>query len=118
MSLAKKVNGGNSTVRNGIDTKDLAYVKAGEIAFQEGEDEIILAGFFFQEGKYGKSVTLVTDDGRGVNIPSWYVKRFESYTPEEIEEIKAGKLKITSIDPEYQSKNGVTTLINFADVED
>ena len=117
MGLANKVNGGNSTVRAGIDTKELAYVKAGEIAFERGEDEIVLAGFFFQDGKYGKSITLVTDDGRGINIPNWYVKRFESYTQEEVEEIKAGKLKIVAINPEYHTKNGVSTLIEFEDVD-
>ena len=81
MSLANKVNRKGGTVAEGIDTKKLEYVKAKEILFEDG-DPIVLKGFFFQNGKYGKSVTLVTDK-LGINVPERYVKMFESFEPEE-----------------------------------
>lgn len=113
MSLANKVNRKGGTVAEGIDTKKLEYVKAKEILFEDG-DPIILKGFFFQNGKYGKSVTLVTDK-LGINVPERYVKMFEEYTPDEIEEIKAGKLGISKIYM-IHTDNGDTPMLDFIDL--
>ena len=113
MGLANKVNRKGGTVADGIDTKNLEYVKAKDICFEDG-DPIVLKGFFFQNGKYGKSVTLVTDK-LGINVPSRYVEMFEQFDPAEVEEIKAGKLGISKI-YEMDTDNGKTAMIEFIDL--
>ena len=113
MGLANKVNRSNSTVAEGINTKDLEYLKASDILF-EGGDPIVLKGFFIQTGKYGESITVVTDR-RGINLPKRYVEMFKSFTPEEIEEIKAGKLGIAAI-KDAETDNGKTVFIDFVDL--
>lgn len=113
MGLANKVNRSNSTVAEGINTKELDYIKASDILF-EGGDPIVLKGFFIQSGKYGESITVVTDR-RGINLPKRYVEMFKSFTPEEIEEIKAGKLGIAAI-KDVETDNGKTVFIDFVDL--
>ena len=113
MSLANKVNRRGGTVADGIDTKALKYAKASEICFEDGKP-IQLFGFFFQTGKYGKSVTLVTKD-LGINVPQRYVEMFESYTPEEIEQIKEGHLGIGKIYM-MDTDNGKTPMLEFVDM--
>ena len=113
MGLANKVNRSNSTVAEGINTKELEYIKASDILF-EGGDPIVLKGFFIQSGKYGESITVVTDR-RGINLPKRYVEMFKSFTPEEIEEIKEGKLGIAAI-KDAETDNGKTVFIDFVDL--
>lgn len=113
MGLANKVNRKGGTVAEGIDTKALKYCKAKEICFEDGKP-IVLKGFFFQTGKYGKSVTLVTDT-LGINVPERYVKMFESFEPEEVEQIKAGKLGIAKIYM-IDTDNGQTAMLDFVDL--
>lgn len=113
MGLANKVNRSGGTVAEGIDTKSLEYVKAKEILFEDG-DPIVLRGFFFTSGKFGKSVTLVTDK-LGINVPKRYVEMFESYNQDEIEQIKAGKLGISKI-TKFDSPNGETVMLEFVDL--
>lgn len=116
MSLAAKLNKGRQTVAEDIKTEDLEYVKAADIAF-EGGDPIRLKGFFTKSGEYGESITLVTDKGLGINIPSRYVEMFKNYTDEEVEEIKAGKLGISAIKADVKTKKGKTTMIEFCDLD-
>ena len=113
MGLANKVNRKGGTVAEGIDTKTLHYAKAKDICFEEG-DPIVLRGFFFQTGKYGKSVTLVTDK-LGINVPERYVKMFEAFEPDEVEQIKDGKLGISKIYM-IDTDNGQTAMIDFIDL--
>lgn len=114
MGLANKLSSGHrATVAEGISTRELEYFKASEICFEDG-DPIVLRGFFTQSGKYGKSLTLVTQT-KGINVPSRYVEMFENLTDEEVESIKAGKLGIKSI-KEADSKNGRTVNIEFVDL--
>lgn len=122
MSLANKVNTGRQqTVREGIDTKSLEYFKAKEMCFTGG-DPIVVVGFFIQSGKYGESVTLVALRGLkdnpvpyGINIPKRYAEMFKNLTAEEIEEVKAGKLGIASIQM-METDNGTTVSIEFCDL--
>ena len=114
MSLANKVNRKGGTVADGIDTKNLKYMKAKDICFEDG-DPIRLRGFFFQNGKFGKSITLVTDK-IGINVPERYVKMFEEYTPEEVEQIKQGHLGISKIYM-IDTDNGQTPMLEFVDLD-
>lgn len=113
MGLANKVNRKGGTVAEGIDTKTLDYSKAKDICFEEG-DPIVLRGFFFQNGKYGKTVTLVTEK-LGINVPNRYVEMFEQFTPEEVEQIKDGHLGISKIYM-MDTDNGETAMLEFVDL--
>lgn len=118
MGIANKLTTGHrQTVAEGINTKELEFLKAKEMLFNGG-DPIILKGFFIQSGKYGKSVTLVAmrgEDPYGINIPKRYVKMFETLTDEEVEDIKAGKLGIGAIEA-METNNGNTVAITFVDL--
>lgn len=116
MGLANKLNSNRQTVADGIDTKELDYVKAADIAFEDG-DPIILRGFFIQSGKYGESITLVADNNLGINIPSRYVQKFKEYSDDDVELIKAGKLGIAAIHKDVETKNGKTTTLDFIDLD-
>lgn len=115
MGFANRFNQRKSTIKEGIDTKKLKYVNAKNIVFEGGEP-IQLFGYFIQNGKYGESVTLVTET-RGINIPKRYVEDFKDLPEEVIEGIKAGKLGISAIKP-ADTDNGSTVFIDFCDIED
>lgn len=116
MGLANKFNtNARSTVKEGIDTKSLQYMKAADIAFNEG-DPIVIYGFIIQDGDFGKSVTLICANDIGINIPPRYVKMFEGLTDEEVEEVKAGKMGIKSITANVKTKKGTTTTLEFCDL--
>ena len=115
MGFANRFNQRKSTVKEGIDTKKITYVNAKEIAFEGGEP-IQLFGYFIQDGKYGESVTLVTET-RGINIPKRYVKDFKDLPEDVIEGIKAGELGISAIRP-ADTDNGPTVFIDFCDIEE
>lgn len=115
MGLANKVNNGSqNTVAEGINTKELEYFKAKELI---GSDKfpIRLKGFFTQTGKYGESVTVVTDNF-GINLPKRYVDMFKGFSDEEVEQLKAGCLAIAGIS-EFEGNNGKTVTIDFVDME-
>ena len=122
MSLASKLSSGRQdTVAEGINTKELEYVKASEMLF-EGGDPIVLKGFYIQNGKYGESVTLICLRGLkdnpipyGMNIPKRYAEMFKALSEQEIEEIKAGKLGIKSI-KNMDTDNGKTVAVEFVDI--
>lgn len=116
MSLANKMNTGKrQTVAEGINTKELEYFKAKEMISLPDEFPVRLKGFFIQEGKFGESVTVVSDK-IGINLPKRYVDMFKDFTDEEVEQVKNGLLGISSIE-EFDGKNGKTVTINFIDME-
>lgn len=115
MGLANKMNTGKrETVASDINTKELEYFKAKELV-DFPNFPIVLKGFFIQDGKYGRSVTAVGHT-IGINLPKRYVEMFESFSDEEVEQIKAGCLGIANIS-EFDSKNGKTVSIEFVDLE-
>lgn len=116
MGLANKMNTGKrQTVAEGINTKELEYFKAKEMISLPDEFPVRLKGFFIQEGKFGESVTVVSDN-IGINLPKRYVDMFKDFTDEEVEQVKNGLLGISSIE-EFDGKNGKTVTINFIDME-
>lgn len=116
MGLANKMNTGKrQTVAEGINTKGLEYFKAKEMISLPDEFPVRLKGFFIQEGKFGESVTVVSDN-IGINLPKRYVDMFKDFTDEEVEQVKNGLLGISSIE-EFDGKNGKTVTINFIDME-
>lgn len=121
MGIASKLNNGRKqTVRDDIDTKDIQYFKADELAKMNPTYPLPLAGFFIKDGDYGKQVTLIVDDGNdvyGLNIAKRYTDMFESLTESEIEGIKNGGLAISEIKPNVATPKGKTTYIEFIDIE-
>lgn len=120
MGIASKLNTGRKqTVRKDISTKDISYLKPDELAKTNPPYPLPLAGYFLKDGKYGKQVTLIIDDGSdvyGVNVAKRYTDMFEGLTDEEIDEVKAGKLGIQSIICDVDTPNGKTTIIEFCDL--
>lgn len=121
MGIAAKLNNGRKqTVREDIDTKDIQYIKADELAKMNPSYPLRLAGFFIKDGDYGKQVTIIVDDGNdvyGVNIAKRYTEMFEDLNDDEVEDVKAGKLAISEIKPNVSTPKGKTTYIEFIDVE-
>lgn len=122
MGLAGKLNSGRrNTVPDEIDTKNIRYISAADYAKDVSEYPLALAGFFIKDGDYGKQVTVIvrTVNGTnflGLNIPKRYVEMFESFTEDEVEDIKAGKLGISMIEPDVKTPKGKTTAITFIDM--
>lgn len=121
MGLAAKLNSGRSTVRDDVDTKDIAYISAADLASSKGlKYPITIIGFFIKDGDYGEQITLICeikDDIMGVNIPKRYAKKFSAYTDEEVEMIKQGALGISEIIPDVKTKKGKTVSIEFCDMD-
>ena len=124
MGIANKLNGNQrkDTVREGIDTKDIGYISAADLAELDSKDfPLPLAGFFIKTGDYGKQVTVIIEnDGEytGVNLPKRYVDMFEGLDADEIEAVKAGKLLIASAEGNVKTPKGKTTMIEFVDLDE
>ena len=119
MSLSNRTRGGGrETLLATIDLKEITFTKARDLAGEEFEP-MVLQGFFFKTGKYGKEITIVVDrDGEslGINIPNWYIKTFEDLTDEEVKEILDGKQALESVEA-FETQGGNTSYrINIVDV--
>ena len=122
MGIANKLNSGRrETMPESINTKELTFIKAAELAKLNPPYPLPVLGYFINtKGDYGASVTLAVksgDDIIGVNIPSRYVDQFKSLTDEEVQDILNGGLQITGIKGGVKTKNGVTCFIEFEDVD-
>lgn len=93
------------TVMEGIETEDMDFVKLKDFAGQK----VATKGFFFTNGKYGKSVVVVTDSVL-INMPNWSVERFETIAADQqmLDAVLAGKMGLDNIRIE-KSKNGNDT---------
>lgn len=111
MSFAK-YNKSAKTIADGLDIKNMPFSALKEHC---GE-ELILKGFFFTSGKYGREVVVVTDTAK-INMPKRYVETFETIqnTPEDLEALVAGKCKITNIHM-ADTNNGKTVFFDMADI--
>ena len=124
MGFANTLNGGarRDTVREDIDTKEITYMSAAELAKLQAPMPLPLAGYFIKDGEYGKQVTVIVDDGKndpyGVNLPKRYVEKFEGLADEAIDAILDGKVAIGSIEGDVKTPKGKTTMVTFIDLED
>lgn len=122
MGIANKLNSGRrETMPENINTKDMPFIKAAELAKANPPYPLPVLGYFINtKGDYGASVTLavkVNDDILGVNLPSRYVDQFKELTDDEVTDILNGGLRITEIKGGVKTKNGVTCFIEFEDVD-
>lgn len=76
---------------------------------------IVVDGYFFTNGKYGKQVVVV-GNGAKINFPGYAVKKFEKIDANEeaVDRILQGQLVIKDIE-ELETKNGTTTGFTLAD---
>lgn len=79
-----------------------------------GEDLHVKGFIITTGGKYGKSVAVAIDENTFISLPKRYVEEFESFTDDEIEAVKAGKLVLANIRM-ISSKNGDTMCFDYAD---
>lgn len=122
MGIANRLNSGRrETMPENINTKELTFIKAAELAKLNPPYPLPVLGYFINtKGDYGASVTLAVKSGNdiiGVNIPSRYVEQFKDLTDEEVQDILNGGLQITGIKAGVKTKNGVTCFIEFEDVD-
>lgn len=123
MGFAESLNGDKKrdTVRADIDTKNIQYLAAAELAKLEPPMPLPLAGFFIKSGDYGKQITVIVDDGKndpyGVNLPKRYVDKFDSLPDDGIDAIINGHVGIGSIEGGVKTPKGITTMIDFIDIE-
>lgn len=122
MGIANKLNSGRrETMPESINTKELTFIKAAELAKANPPYPLPVLGYFINtKGDYGASVTLavkVNDDILGVNLPSRYVDQFKELTDDEVADILNGGLRITGIKGGVKTKNGITCFIEFEDVD-
>lgn len=122
MGIANRLNSGRrETMPENINTKDMIFIKAAELAKANPPYPLPVLGYFINtKGDYGASVTLVVkvnDDILGVNLPSRYVDQFKELTDDEVADILNGGLQITGIKGGVKTKNGITCFIEFEDVD-
>ena len=100
------------TVRDGIDSKDWSFEPLKNFT---GKD-IIVNGFFFTDGKYGKQVVVIAE-GVKINIPKRFTEKFEEIrdNDEARKSVLEGHLKLTNI-REINSQNGKTVTFDFETV--
>lgn len=98
------------TVRDGIDSTKWEFKPLKDFV---GKD-ILVNGFFFTEGKYGKQVVVIADDVK-INIPKRYTEDFEKIRDNDDARnaMLEGHLKLTDI-KNIDSQNGKTVAFTFA----
>lgn len=118
MGLAGKLNsnGSRQTLPKGVDTRALNYVKAKDLLGDYSEKPIVVIGYFVTKGKYGMSPTLVTDNGIGINIPSWYLKRLNELDDTDLDNMMNGHVGISSITTRETEGGNDTYIIDFVDM--
>lgn len=83
-----------STVKAGIDTTEMDFVKLGMFE----DDEVMVDGFFFTDGQYGRQVVVVGNDAL-INMPQRAVEQFDAIKDNDkmLDAVLKGHLKLTGI---------------------
>ena len=99
------------TVRDGIETDKMDFLPIKNFVGQE----ILVDGFFFTEGRYGKQVVVV-GNGYKINLPSRSTEVFQEIAndSDQLKAVLSGHLKLTNIKMK-DTRNGTTTVFDFAD---
>lgn len=119
MGFAASLNSDRrQTLPDDIDLEGIDYVNIKNLIGKKKVFPIPVKGFFISKGKYGLGVTLIGEvngEITGINVPSWYTDRFKDATDDQVADMLDGKLLIAGAE-EKTTKNGTTTVIEFADV--
>ena len=111
--LFENLNLTSRTLREGIELSMLEFKPLKEFIGQD----IVVDGFFFTEGKYGKQVVVVGNNAK-INLPSRYVEKFEQIesNAEMLKGVMDGKLVLTNV-RSIATNNGNTTTFLFTTKE-
>ena len=107
-----KLNKGKVTVKEGINTKAQEFVPLKTFT---GET-IIVDGFFFTSGDYGRQVVVV-GNGYNINMPKRAVEQFEQIRDDDemLQALLEGHLAIDGV-KEIKTKNGKTVSYSLKDI--
>lgn len=111
--MFEKYNNYVSTIKEGIDLQSMEFTGLKSFVGQS----VLVDGFFFTDGKYGKQVVVV-GNGYKINIPPREVSKFEDIARNE-DDLKAvldGKLALTDI-REKKTTNGTTVVFKYSEVK-
>lgn len=110
--MFEKFNKNVKTIREGVNTDDMEFVKLEEFIGQT----VKVDGFFFTEGNYGEQVVVV-GNGYLINMPTRCVEDFHEIEGEEkmLYAVLNGHLALTNI-REKQAKAGMTTIFDYTDI--
>ena len=106
---------GSSTVRPEVgEIKDWPFMPLKDYI----GGYVLVDGFFFTEGKYGKQVVVV-GNGAKINMPGFAVKHFEALAKDDeaVAAMLAGEMALTDIE-ELETKNGKTTSFRICNAEE
>ena len=111
--LFESLNLTSRTLREGVDLSKLEFKPLKDFI----NKDILVEGFFFTDGKYGKQVVVVGNNAK-INLPSRYVEKFEAIEndPEMLKGVMDGRLALTNI-KSIATNNGNTTTFLFTTLE-
>lgn len=100
-----------ATVKEGINLEDLEFHPLKDYI----GGEIIVDGYFFTNGRYGKQVVVVGNDAK-INMPKYATAMFERIddNDEAVNKMLEGGMKLINIE-EKTTKNGTTVIFEAAD---
>ena len=106
-----------STVREDVDTESMEFIKLRELV-DKGVKEILVDGFFFSSGKYGKGLVVV-GNGYKINFPSHAISKFEAIAndPAKLQAVLDHKLIIKNFESVDTGKGNPTMRFTLADVK-
>lgn len=100
-----------STVKEGIDLQSMEFTPLKSFIGQS----VLVDGFFFTNGKYGKQVVVV-GNGYKINMPPREVSKFEQIAnnPDELKAVLENRLILTDIH-EKKTTNGTTVVFRYTE---
>ena len=109
----EKFNDYAQTIREGIDLQNMEFTPLKSFIGQE----VLVDGFFFTNGRYGKQVVVV-GNGYKINMPNRAVKKFEEFSEDKdvVDAILNRKLALTNI-REKETNNGTTVVFKYTTVK-
>ena len=113
MGLFDALNGSGSTVMEGVDTKSMDFVPLRDFVGRK----VPTKGFFFTNGKYGKSVVVVGESVL-INMPNWSVPKFEEIqrNREMLDAVLAGKMALDHIEVLPTNKGNDTVKFDIVEI--
>lgn len=102
---------GRATIGNEDLLKELMEKgKYTKLADHIGKKKKILGFYISNKGRYGKSVSVLSDDCI-IGMPKRCVEQFEALTDEEVAALMSGQMWLTNIES-FSGENGKTTVFN------
>lgn len=100
------------TIKEGITTEGMTFKPLKDFCGKE----LVVDGFFFTEGRYGKQAVIIAD-GFKINLPKRYVDVFTKIRDDQaqLDAVLAGHMALTNIRM-LDAKEGKTAAFDFKDI--